>query len=168
MVRLHVHPPIILILVLLLFDITHSFSYDTCMSEGLSDKNAESVIKQEKKILAAEEQIEEAQERIEKEEEQIFKAEKVIIQNLNADSATDVLKSKNPKRKLHYMHQFLRYRLSHHTILSTVLLTGGVFLIWHGLSQIIEWIPVISTPFGALIAGIFLIWLVGHEDEATK
>jgi hypothetical protein len=66
------------------------------------------------------------------------------------------------------MHQFLRYRLSHHTILSTVLLTGGVFLIWHGLSQIIQWIPVLSTPFGALFAGICLIWLVGHEEDVLK
>jgi hypothetical protein len=135
------------------------------MSEGLTDKNAEGVIKQEKKILEAEEKIEEAQERIEKEEEQIFKAEKIIIENLNSDSAADVLKSKNPKRKLHYMHQFLRYRLSHHTVISTILLTGGIFFVWHGLSQIVQWIPIVSTPFGSLSAGVFLVWLVGHEDD---
>jgi hypothetical protein len=101
------------------------------MSEGLSDKNVASVVKQEKKILEAEEMIAQAQERIGDQEEKIFKAEKVIIENLNSDAAASVLTAKNPKRRLHYMHQFLRYRLSHHTILSTVLLTGGVFLIWH-------------------------------------
>lgn len=138
------------------------------MSNGLSDKNAQDVITEEKKIVAAEEQIEKAQERIEKEEEHIFEAEKVIIENLRSDSAADVLKSKNPKRKIHYMHQFLRYRLSHHTVISAIMLTGGIFLIWHALEALIVYIPVVSTPIGGLVVGVFLIWLVGHEDDSGK
>jgi|GEM_PF-4408511 len=105
-------------------------------------------------------------EELEKTEERILQTEKRIEEKEAEILSTDQLINDKLKEQ-ETGNNFLNLIYKQRFFISLVV-TVSVALVWQGVGSLSAGLPVISTSLGALVVGVFLLWLMNRLAGSTK
>lgn len=115
----------------------------------------EKIISLENEILEREKKIEGDQKKLLAEEGEVLSEEKKLEVNISG-----VSKIGRQLNKIETFRSRFVSKIAKHRFIFSLLAASGVVLVWRGLWDISETLPILSSSFVALIVGLGLLWLL--------
>lgn len=112
----------------------------------------------EGKILAEEKKIESV-------ENKILANEEKILEKLKSPQFNEVFEEDSTRKDEVTFRRRVKQRIAKHRFLFALLIAFAVVLIWRGLWEITEKLPLISESVIALLVGIGILWFFEKYTE---
>lgn len=119
----------------------------------------------EEKVRAETERIEEAEERIEAEEKKIKAAEKVMLQAIKGQPSNLITTKGASFNRIELMRQLILRKISRKKFVFTLIGIFGVVLVWRGIWEVTEVMPILQYSVVALLVGIGILWLIERYTD---
>ena len=118
----------------------------------------------EEKVKAETERIEAAEERIEREEKKIKASERAVLQVLKGKTGSFLPKGA-PFNRFELVRQLILRKISRKKLTFTLIVIIGVVLVWRGIWEISESLPILQYSVIALLVGIGILWLIERYTD---
>lgn len=117
------------------------------------------------KISEKEKQIVTEEKKITKQTEKLLEMKPVMQALAQKEETIAVEEEKIVNSELNFFQRFFVSRAKKHKILFQLIILLGVVLVWRGLWDLFDQIPVISSALISIVVGLFLLWLFNRITD---
>lgn len=130
------------------------------MTKEKKEAYAESMDTTEKRILVEEKKIEQT-------EKELLREEKVVVKTLESRQFETLMQSSNLLRDLAKTKKGIVRKIAKHKFIFTLIVSTGIILVWRGIWEVTEAMPVLSSSLVALLIGITILWLIERYTDLS-
>jgi hypothetical protein len=110
--------------------------------------------------------IESIEKKIEREERKIESLEDDLLQQLNRQPRVTLFRGPKNKR-LKYVHTLILKRLMRYRIVYSFLVVSGIVLVWRGIWELADQLPIIKIPLVSIVFGLMVLWLTQRTPDGN-